>query len=296
MKPLSGSLFNLLLFIDMKTIYSILYVTFNTALNERVGIGLLMSNGLDHQFKFSPEKLLIVKNILDDERYLVVRNYLKSIERELSIGEEQSSQLFAMSSVSEWINERYLGYLSNYSNNIIQFSNPKTIDIELNPSNFKRIFEKYIFRYGSESDEPISIDVYARVNQNLFPKIEGRVNLTRTLTSADFENLFSPIEVDFIGINGTPVAGQTIDFEKKHYNLENDVARFVSLTKAVELSGHLRGKYFVLGREPQRATDPKGHQLWERIRDSDFLDFVDVDEVGVVAEYIVKNDVKPFFN
>lgn len=59
-----------------------------------------------------------------------------------------------------------------------------------------------------------------------------------------------------------PVAGQTIDFEKKHYNLENDVARFVSLTKAIELEGNQRGKYYVLGQEPQRTTDQKNHQLF----------------------------------
>ncbi len=130
----------------------------------------------------------------------------------------------------------------------------------------------------------------------MFPKIKDRVNLTPTLTSEDFENLFTPIGIDFIGINGMPVAGQTIDFEKKHYNLENDVARFVSLTKAIELEGKPRGKYYVLGREPQTNTDKKNHLLWEHIRDSDFLDFVGIDEVGIVEEYIEKNGVRPFFD
>lgn len=35
------------------------------------------------------------------------------------------------------------------------------------------------------------------------------------------------------------LAGQNIDFEKKHYNLENDITRFVSLTKAIELAGNI---------------------------------------------------------
>lgn len=163
-------------------------------------------------------------------------------------------------------------------------------------ASFKRVFEKYIFRYADEIHETSTVDVYTRVRQELFPKIKDRVNLTPTLTSEDFEYLFTPIEIDFIGINGIPVAGQTIDFEKKHYNLENDVARFVSLTKAIELEGNLRGKYYVLGREPQNNTDKKNHLLWEHIRDSDFLDFVDIDEVGIVEEYIAKNDVRPFFD
>ena len=133
---------NTLLSTNMKTIYSILYVTLNTALNERVGIGVLMSNGPEHEFKYSSEKLSIVKNILDDERYLLVRNYLKSMERDIALGKDQDTQLFAETTLKHsWINEGYLSYLSKYSNNIIQFSSPKTTDIELNQTNFKRVFK-----------------------------------------------------------------------------------------------------------------------------------------------------------
>ncbi len=129
----------------------------------------------------------------------------------------------------------------------------------------------------------------------MYPNIEGKVNIDRTLTSLDFENLFAPVEVNFIGVNGVPVAGQTFDFEKKHYFLENDVTRFISLTKALELEGKKDGKYFILGREPLKGYD-KNHLMWKQIRDSDFLEFVDIDEVGIIEEYIDKNHVIPFFN
>lgn len=277
----------------MKTIYSILYVTLNTTLNERVSVGMLMSNGFEHYFKFSYEKLSAFKGILNNERFNIVKNYLKSVEKEICF---KPHQLFTEKELkNDWINEGYISYLSKYSNNIIQFSAPKTIDIDLNTDNFKRVFEKYIFRYTEEIDEIIEFNVYSKVKENLFPKIENRVNLELTLTSNDFENLFAPIEIDFIGINEIPLAGQTIDFEKKHYYLENDITRFVSLTKAIELEGNTKGKYFILGREPQKNID-KNHQLWEHIRDSDFLEFVDIDEVGIVEEYIEEHNVKPFFD
>jgi len=277
----------------MKTIYSILYVTLNTTLNERVSVGMLMSDGFEHYFKFSSEKLTAFKGILNNERFSIVKNYLKSVEKDICF---KPHQLFTQKELkNDWINEGYISYLSKYSNNIIQFSAPKTIDIDLNTDNFKRVFEKYIFRYTEEIDEIIEFNVYSKVKENLFPKIENRVNLELTLTSNDFENLFAPIEIDFLGINEIPLAGQTIDFEKKHYNLENDITRFVSLTKAIELEGNSKGKYYILGREPQKNID-KNHQLWEHIRDSDFLEFVDIDEVGIVEEYIEQHNVKPFFD
>lgn len=282
----------------MKTIYSILYLNLNTTLNEKVSIGVVMSDGIKEYFKYSSEKLSIFKHIIDDESYGFVKSYVKSIEKEIGVKSNSSNTLFKQKEGHyNWVNKSYIAYLSRYSNNIIQFDSPKTIDVELNNNTFKKIFEKYIFNYTENLKVNIPIDIHLKVKDNLLPKIKSRVNIERTLTSEDFENLFAPIEIDFIGINGIPVAGQTVNFEKNHHNLENDVTRFISLTKAIELEGQGRnnlGKYFVLGREPQKVMD-KNHSLWEQIKGSDFLEFVDIDEVDIVQEYIEKNNVKPFF-
>jgi hypothetical protein len=281
----------------MKTIYSILYVNLNTTLSERVSIGVLVSDGSKNYFKFSSDKLSAFKGILSNERYGLVKSYLKSIDKEIvSDNIVDSDKLFIKRDFkNDWINESYLVYLSRYSNNIIQFSEPKTIDVDLNDNTFKRIFEKYIFKFSEDVNVQPELNVHSIVKKQLFPKIQKRVNIEKTLTSDDFKNLFAPIEIDFIGVNGIPVAGQTIDFEKSHYYLENDVTRFVSLTKAIELEGDSRGKYFVLGREPQKRVN-KNHLLWEHIRDTEFLEFVDICEVGIIEDYIQKNNVRPFFD
>ncbi len=284
----------------MKTIYSILYITLNTALNERVSIGLLMSNGEHNIFKHSSDKLLALKGLVDTERYNLVKSYLKSLENDINLP-GAPNQLFNSESIkSNWITKSYMSYLSKYSNNSIQFSEPKHIDIEFSATNFNKIFEKYIYTLSETIEYPTAESILIKIKTKLYPKIEDRVNIDISLTSSHFENLFAPIEVNFIGLNGIPVAGQTIDFEKKHYNLENDVTRYVSLTKAIELEDRYledgdKGKYFVIGREPEIKSD-KNHSLWEQIRDSDFLEFIDIDEIGIVEEYIKKNDVRPYFS
>lgn len=279
----------------MKTIYSILYVTLNASLNERVSMGLLMSNGEQHVFDFSSEKLLAIKGIINPNGYQLVKAYFKNISRSINNDSISNEHLFNnLSSKRNWISEGYISYLSKYSNNLIQFSEAKVIDIELNHSNFNKLFEKYIFNRGEEPLTEKRESVLKKVKRRLYPKIDTRVNLDQPLDSSHFENLFTPLEVNFIGINGVTVTGQTLDFEKKHYNLENDIARFVSLTKAIELKERRRGQYYVIGREPT-IGDKKNHGLWEQIRDAEFLEFVDVDDVGLVEEYMVRNDVKPYF-
>lgn len=278
----------------MKTIYSILYVTLNTALNEKVSIGLLMSDGKYDRFRFSADKLLALKGIIEPERYNLVKGYLKSLESDINVAGDEKVVFENKALKNNWVNEGYISYLSRYSNNLIQFSEPKTIDILFSPENYKRIYEKYIYAFDQKIEEVFVESIFTKVKQELYPKITNRVNLDFSLDSSHFENLFAPIEVNFIGINGMPVAGQTIDFDKKHHFLENDIARFVSLTKAIELEGKEKGKYFVLGHEPDKKDD-KNHLLWEQIKDSKFLEFVDVNDVDRVEEYIEKHEVKPYF-
>ncbi|RBQ03495.1 hypothetical protein [Pedobacter miscanthi] len=280
----------------MKTLFSILYVPVNAILDEKVSIGLLMFNGEQHFFKYSASKLLAIKGLLDSESNIILKTYLRTLEKELNNGVENAEELFKLGNTSRvnWVNTSYISYLSKYSNNLVQFSEAKMIDIELSTSNFKRIFEKYIFQYDEAIVADNSFDIYKKVKTKLYPNIIGKVNVDRIVTPNDFKNLIAPVEVNFIGVNGVPVAGQAINFEKQHYNLENDVTRFVALTKALELDGQKDGKYFVLGREPKVNHD-KNHLMWQQIRDSDFLEFVDIDEIGIVEDYINDKHVTPFF-
>lgn len=279
----------------MKTIYSILYITLNAALNEKISIGMVMFNSQEHFYNFSNEKLSVIRNLMDSERFNLIKKYLLSIEKDLNIDNTINNKLFSNRDLkNNWISESYISYLSKYSNNIVQFSQPKSIDVKFNRDNFVKLFEKYIHKFEVIEETKAEINIYTRIKKNLFPRIESNVNIEISLNSENFENLFAPIEVDFLGMNCVPLAGQTIDFEKKHYYLENDITRFVSLTKAIELEGNTKGKYYILGREPQRNID-KNHLLWEHIRDSDFLEFVDIDEYGIVEDYIKVNNVKPYF-
>lgn len=280
----------------MKTLFSILYVPISATLDEKVSIGLVMSDGEQQFFKYSHSKLNAIKGLLDNESYIILKSYLKSLEKEINTVTESGKELFSagITSKAKWVSNSYISYLSKYSNNLLQFSEPKFIDVPLTEITFRKVFEKYIFQYDEVVTSKLFTNVFEKVKINLYPNIEGKVNIDRTLTSLDFENLFAPVEVNFIGVNGVPVAGQTFDFEKKHYFLENDVTRFISLTKALELEGKKDGKYFILGREPIKSND-KNHLMWQQIRDSDFLEFVDIDEIGIVEEYIDKNHVIPFF-
>jgi hypothetical protein len=281
----------------MQTYYTVLYIPVNTSLEERLSVGLIMSDGENHYFKYSQSKLQVIKALVSNKTHSMLKTYFKNLDNETNDRFNLNNEIFNNTINNEkgkWINISYLTYLSKYSNNLIQYSEPKPIGIELNKENFNKLFEKFI--YINEEVMPIinNVTIYDKVKLNLYPKIEGRVNIDTTLTSNEIPNLFVPLEVNFIGINDVPVAGQTFDFEKRHYNLENDITRFISLAKALELEGKKDGKYFILGKEPKVSHNDKNFLIWKQIYETKFLDFVDIDEVQKIENYLVDHNTTPF--
>jgi hypothetical protein len=114
------------------------------------------------------------------------------------------------------------------------------------------------------------------------------------LTTKEIPTLLVPsIKVNFIGQNKTPVAGYGIDFEKSTDQITNGISRLLSLIKAFEMEKK-KGRYYIVGKEPNKKLFKEQHSNWQHIRDSNLIEFVDVGEVGQISDYIEKHDVMPF--
>ena len=77
-------------------------------------------------------------------------------------------------------------------------------------------YNKYVFEFGEEDGIKDNDNFIKRIKSELYSKIERNVNIEATIRPQDFNELLAPVEVDFIGKNGKIVAGQTLDFTKRH--------------------------------------------------------------------------------
>ncbi len=161
--------------------------------------------------------------------------------------------------------------------------------------NFNLLYNTYVFEFGEEYGIKDNDNFIKRIKSELYSKIERNVNIEATIRPQDFNELLAPVEVDFIGKNGKIVAGQTLDFTKKAYYLESDLARFISLTKAADNSEKKQGKYFVVGKEPNKKLNPQNHKTWEHIKNSNLLTYVGAQETEIISEYIRTKEVTPYF-
>src|SRR5690606_6475927 len=101
----------------MKAFYSILYLSIRPNLGERLSLGLFMADENGCYFYYSPEKLQVVKSLLSEQAYRLVRTGLKSLE---SLSSECNNDIALIThKAHSYLKESYFHYLSRYSNNLL---------------------------------------------------------------------------------------------------------------------------------------------------------------------------------
>tara|TARA_R110002020_G_scaffold85914_6_gene211888 strand:- start:37546 stop:38403 length:858 start_codon:yes stop_codon:yes gene_type:complete len=282
----------------MDSFFSIVYLTLNASLKEKVSVGLLMSNSEQSIFKISETKLGIIKQLMPKENYNILKSYFKSIKAEINKSSTNYKEIkldLQTEGSNNWISKEYFNYLHRYSNNLVQFSEAKKIDISLNSSVFEVLFSKYVFEKEEENiQEKHREDILGVVKENLYPRIKLNVNIDAIVNPFDFKELISPVNINFLGKNGEIVSGQTIDFSKRYVDLERDLTKYISFTKAVDYEKG-GGHYFLVGDEPQKKND-KNHAIWKHIFESHIVHYVDVSETDLIQEYVKSKGVQPYFD
>lgn len=278
----------------METLHCPIYLSTNALSSDRFSIGLIMANNDTLFFNYSDEKLTKVKHLFTNEAFLIVKQYLKSLYK--SFNTDESDTLFAKKEMlNNWVNKQYLSYLGKYSNNLIQFGETTIVDIELNEDIFKKFFEMYVFRYPVLIDKEKDIDILKKTQTiSFYEEVSERVNIDREITNKDLSSLLIPTKVGFIGKNEVPTAGDILNLQKNIQTVRNNINRFISLTKALDDNQNKKGKYYLIGEEPDKKLK-ENHHLWNNLRNTKIIDYVELQDIGEITSYFTQHQVTPFF-
>jgi hypothetical protein len=279
----------------MKAFYTILYATLNPVIREQISVGLMLTGENEVFFDYSQKKLSHLNAFMPKHANQLLKDALKNIRHTVDKTKEQQEldglDLDIKGLKERVFTEQYIDYLSRYNKNLLSFSSPVQIDIKPDEENFKVLFEKYIYKEPSSVKYLIK-SIHTNVEEKLYPRIKGKVNLDADLGIQDIETLAIPVRVNFIGKNEQPVAGKTIDFQSGNYHLEANFGHFISLIKAFDDKKE-KGKYYVIGDEPEKKYE-KQHNLWKHIQGLHYMDLVPSNETDRIAEYIEKHHVQPY--
>lgn len=275
----------------MKTFYSIVSISTKPFFNEKIGIGLLCVNDIETYFHFSTEKFKWVGKLLNNDAKLQALNSLKTIESEVNKHSVDIKGLYTNSTFL--FSESYINYLSRYNNNLVQFSEPTEIEIDLNQSIFEKLFQKYIF--AEEKFQLLKIErkhsVIETFKNSFKPRLKQYVNTDYTVSNNVIKDLIAPITVDLFGKNGAFVTGQTIDFSKDKHHLTNDISSYMYLALTTEMNDK-EAKCYLLGEEPSKDL-VHNHQIWDNARKVKNIEFLPLDESEKVIAFLKKKKVKP---
>ncbi|MFM9840008.1 MAG: hypothetical protein ACKVOQ_17210 [Cyclobacteriaceae bacterium] len=273
----------------MKSFYSILTVPIRPSSQEQLTIGLLLVDDRNLLFKFSTRKLEFIKKLLPENSFNLLKSYIFGLTEKLTSEDERMRIKFSKT--------EFVSYLSNYNSNLLIFSKPTPIELEVNGENFQKLFEKFIFQYELDLTQDVlkeSVTLKERLKLNLYPKIKERVNLNQTITVKEVPNLLVPsVKVNFIGQNNLPVAGHSVDFESTTASISNSISKLISLIKAFDMDNK-KGQYYIIGKEPDKKAFAEQHSNWQHIRQSNLIEFVDVDDMEQIASYVEQHNVRPF--
>lgn len=279
----------------MKAYYSIVSISSSSHLNERFNIGLLCVDNDQAFFHYSKTKLNIVGKLFSKSARELALSTLNSIDKtvvESNTCKGGENHFFDASKEFNKLSSDYLNYLSRYNNNLIQFSVPTKIDLSITNDIFQKLFKKYIFEQEVfelvEKKEKSQLEIeYPK-----FLKLASKyVNTKYKVTQSLLPSLITPKVVDMIGKNGSFNLAHSIDFNFSPTTLNHHLDSYMFLALSSELAEDKHARCYIIGKEPNRNT--KNHEIWNKVRQHDALEYVDFEEREKLIERFKKDGVRP---
>jgi hypothetical protein len=281
----------------MATQYSILSILIRPEIQEKISIGLLLFDSEKIYFSYSKNKLELSKDLLSPSSYKILRDIIRNIENKISsddsnYSEKRGFKIFKNKIFDNTFSPTYINYLSKYSNNIVSFSNPKEISIELTSDNFRILFKKYIDNIIEIKETAHKIKPIEVIKNRFGNKISEHYDIDKKITHGEVENLITPMRIDFIGSNGIDVYVQTVDMEAPIPSVSNEINSFLQL-KSIYKNNNVPIQDFIISKEPPKTLKQQ-HDIWEQLRNSPLFNHLDLSESEAIIQYAEKHGVIPF--
>lgn len=279
----------------MKAYYSIVSISSRSHLDERFNIGLLCVDNGQAFFHHSKTKVNIIGKLFSKSAKELVLSTLNSIDKsvfEFNANNDKKNQFLEASKELNKLSPDYLNYLNRYNNNLIQFSAPTKIDLNITKDIFQKLFRKYIFEQEVfQVTEKNEISQFKIEYPNFLKSASKYVNTDYRVTKDLIPSLITPKKVDMIGKNGSFNLAHSIDFSTTLQTLNHRLDSYMYLALSSELAEDKHAKCFIIGEEPEKSS--KNHEVWQSVRKLKAIDYVAFDERALIIEHFRKEGVAP---
>lgn len=219
----------------MKSYYSIVRFINNSLSNENLAVGMIVISGKEVFYKFSTDKLNLVKKISPTNTSLLeyTLDKIKSfIKNEILSNKSLFSDLT--------FNVDYLERLSIYNNGFLKFDKPSGINMSFDNEKFDGFFKRYIELNIKVPAKPIIDRSFTNAVNKVFSEpLKDKIDINYRMKKGIIPNLFFDYKLDGIGMNGVIYTVKSIDLnaELPIDKLNTQVTDLESLNHRVDLFG-----------------------------------------------------------
>ncbi len=285
----------------MKSFYSILKLSPNIATEDSVAIGMLLFDGEKFRYFFSDKKKRLANKLLDDKSVNVnfIVNQIIDKCNTINFDNEELKLFYKFDKLSEI---SYFDYLSNYSNGLIQFSNPKPLYEEMNDMAFERLinflFNESLHKYPKVDDSFHLQRSMELIERNLINRVDKRIHTHYKFKPERFPSIYFSYEMDCIGLNGSLIGAKSLPFDKSAQSLDKDISHYFTLISSLssKFNKSLNDNNFYLISEEPEKIGSKEHRLWESVRYNELINVIHPEESNKVADQILEKKAAKFLD
>lgn len=271
------------------TFFSIIYLKPYVGSDERLNLALLLSDGNRVLFRYSEERVQLISKLVGQASKQSIQSILHSVMNDI---QSRDNEFFKLLHAELW-SEPYLSYLSRYSNNLIGVTPPKSISIEVNMSNFEKLFEKWIAILPQETPKAIKTQE-ERLSKFVQTSLKAHTNINQKLTNTIVPGILFPFVISSIGMNDQPFVCEFLDFETHLFQAKNRINNTIHLLDVFSRNNWDNSTVYFVSNEPQNSSS--AHKIWSNLREWGAVNVVTENEVGEIEEYLEQHHIKPFIS
>lgn len=238
-----------------QVIYSIVYVSPDSRLGDKVAIGMLLLDGAHLIFKYSLQKLHNLKSVLGDY-WDPVSKSLRATQKYIENIDITKKPIFQ--EAREMVSKDYLTKLSIYANGLIQFQEPKTAILT---STFGvDQFYLSLFPEDHKTIEKSAKPNYRNlIDQSFVSKIEQQVHVKIDIDDKIIPDFYINYSLDAIGRNGEIYIAKYIDFSVEQ---KAPISHLIVTTEELSriFNNNKFSNVFIFGVEPEIGSEL--HKKW----------------------------------
>ncbi len=278
----------------MKTITSELYVKSSSLTDEKICIGLFLIDGDNVYFDYSKKKLNVSARLVDSMDRNSMVHWLDGLKDKIT-RDKKSDELALFRNNFD---EATLSYLNTYSNGVFHFSKAKTLDASVDDDYFRRLFRKLVDPDLNEKEKDKAPAFRKKVSSILRSAAFKKIDTAYSISPEVVSGIYAAHTIDFIGKNGSFLAGDAIDFQATPARIDRSLFEFDRIARglkklASENGMSEEGRYYAYFSQPEDAEGKKVLDLARRDKNKAF-ELKELDHLENLAKHIAREDFQKF--